>query len=559
MSLIDLDDEAALDPRAAGAKAARLAQLRRAGLPVAPGFVVTAECARPALGAGAAALTEGGSGAARLAVMAEKLAPELERHLRTEMRGRFHTAIVRSSSELESGGRWAGAFSTFEDVTPDELDTAVRGVWASTFTVDAVERCEQADLDPGAVAMAVLVQPQLVTECGGLASVSPDGVVEVVATTGRLSQLTAGWDSGVCATVTAEGEVDVDTADSGIDAAVFARVAQLARDTFDRVGDATIEWAFTGDQPVLLQSSRSRVRGAVTAEPVATGTVDPLALRLAVGAAHHPGTLGAELVLPWLAAADTPVRPGVPMAASRDPRTDLRDAHDLARTLTERAWRDTMPHAADVATSVLRRLRGNEGGRALGRLAALAPVPGEWGQRIVELLHGVAVAAVQAGFIGHTGHLWRHSADEIAGWFERGHGPGKAPRIGPDPWEPFVFSTISTQGPALPGRSAASGVGAGPVIVVTNPHDPPPLGGREVVVAESPLPGLSPLLWSASALVTLGGNPGAHVFEVATSLGVPAVLGVRLDSAGLSLSDLAEPGRFVAAVDGDRATVALHG
>jgi hypothetical protein len=53
------------------------------------------------------------------------------------------------------------------------------------------------------------------------------------------------------------------------------------------------------------------------------------------------------------------------------------------------------------------------------------------------------------------------------------------------------------------------------------------------------------MLWEAAGLVAVEGNEGAHLFEVARSLGVPAVLGVELD-----------PGiDRVVAVDGDLGTV----
>ena len=43
-----------------------------------------------------------------------------------------------------------------------------------------------------------------------------------------------------------------------------------------------------------------------------------------------------------------------------------------------------------------------------------------------------------------------------------------------------------------------------------------------------PIPHVAPLVWSCAAIVSAGGSPGAHLFEVARSLGVPAVVGVDL-------------------------------
>jgi phosphoenolpyruvate-protein kinase (PTS system EI component) len=43
------------------------------------------------------------------------------------------------------------------------------------------------------------------------------------------------------------------------------------------------------------------------------------------------------------------------------------------------------------------------------------------------------------------------------------------------------------------------------------------------------------MLWDAAALVVARGGPAAHVFEVARSLGVPAVMGIDLSAQGPAL------------------------
>jgi phosphoenolpyruvate-protein kinase (PTS system EI component) len=70
-----------------------------------------------------------------------------------------------------------------------------------------------------------------------------------------------------------------------------------------------------------------------------------------------------------------------------------------------------------------------------------------------------------------------------------------------------------------------------------------------VLVTPLPLPHLAPLLWHCAALVTTGGTSGAHLFEVARSLGVPAVVGADLGA-------LVEVGSLVA-VDGDAGPVSV--
>jgi phosphoenolpyruvate-protein kinase (PTS system EI component) len=72
-----------------------------------------------------------------------------------------------------------------------------------------------------------------------------------------------------------------------------------------------------------------------------------------------------------------------------------------------------------------------------------------------------------------------------------------------------------------------------------------------VLIATRPVPQIAPLLWGCAGLVTNEGSEGAHLFEVARSLGVPAVTSLRP-----SLPGAPAPGRLMA-VDGDRGTVAI--
>jgi phosphohistidine swiveling domain-containing protein len=70
---------------------------------------------------------------------------------------------------------------------------------------------------------------------------------------------------------------------------------------------------------------------------------------------------------------------------------------------------------------------------------------------------------------------------------------------------------------------------------------------RDVLVTALPLPHLAPLLWHSAALVSAGGSSGAHLFEVARSLGVPSVIGVDATVVG-------GPGSLIP-VDGDAGVV----
>ena len=72
-----------------------------------------------------------------------------------------------------------------------------------------------------------------------------------------------------------------------------------------------------------------------------------------------------------------------------------------------------------------------------------------------------------------------------------------------------------------------------------------------MLVAPRPLPHLAPLLWDAAAVVTTGGGPGAHLFESARALGIPAVSGLAVDDELASRLAHGDAG-WVMAVDGTR-------
>jgi hypothetical protein len=89
---------------------------------------------------------------------------------------------------------------------------------------------------------------------------------------------------------------------------------------------------------------------------------------------------------------------------------------------------------------------------------------------------------------------------------------------------------VMAQGRGGAGIGAAAGIGAGRLCVVVDPHAPPPHYERSVLAAVRPVPALAPLLWTAAGLVTTAGGQGAHLLEVAHSLGVPAVVQVDLEA-----------------------------
>ena len=119
-------------------------------------------------------------------------------------------------------------------------------------------------------------------------------------------------------------------------------------------------------------------------------------------------------------------------------------------------------------------------------------------------------------------------------------------RLGIGRWEPFVASVVLEAGILHPGVSASAGIGAGPMARIDDVEEPDSPSSRQIIVSNWPVPQLASLLWDAAGLVTASGSPTAHLFEVARSLGVPAVTGVTL------------PDRpaFIVAVDGNNGEVA---
>lgn len=131
-------------------------------------------------------------------------------------------------------------------------------------------------------------------------------------------------------------------------------------------------------------------------------------------------------------------------------------------------------------------------------------------------------------------------------------------RFGLTKSEPALYETVSALGVPSVGVPAAGGWGAGRIHFVRDGDDAAQARPRQIVAAVYPLNNLAPLLWDAAGLVTVGGSPGAHVFEVAAWLGLPAVCGVDLEEAtGVSLDELRASRSFVGAVDGDSGAVTV--
>jgi phosphoenolpyruvate synthase/pyruvate phosphate dikinase len=258
-----------------GVKAAGLARALRAGLPVLPGCVVPVGLGKSAMGAGAEAIRAHGVGAGRMAVLGLALDTGLVAELTSAVDALGGRVIVRSSSPLEGDGWWAGAFSSVKGVGREDVGSAVRSCWASAFAVDPLRRLEECGLGLEDLELAVLVQPEIVPEAGGVARVG-NGSVTVEGVRGHPGALLSGW-----------------AAAEPVDAGIAADVAELAGRVYAEIGDDAIEWAACDGQVWLLQSQRSAPENRGGAGPAMPMPADGLRI---LGRPGAPGMAAGPLV-----------------------------------------------------------------------------------------------------------------------------------------------------------------------------------------------------------------------------------------------------------------------
>ncbi len=230
-----------------------------------------------------------------------------------------------------------------------------------------------------------------------------------------------------------------------------------------------------------------------------------------------------------------------------DPASALAEARALAGQAAAEVWGLPPPQARERAADVMRLLLGGrvpDGIRAIAGLEAPDPAAA---RRIVGLVRargraprrrrGPAVAA--ARLAAHR------RGDRSSDRRVRGPRSAAAPGVGSRSSQRW-----SSHGGTGPRRSRSRRASApADSITLRELRSLGRPGPREVLVAPLPLPHLAPLLWHSAALVTSGGTSGAHLFEVARSLGVPAVIGADADALG-------ESGSLVA-VDGDTGRVSI--
>lgn len=551
-SLLALDDPASTDPRVTGGKAAWLSRGLAAALPVLPGIVVTTAASLPHMQLGIGALARRGSGGARLEVSMTGLADDFAAEIATRSAALGDVLVVRSSSILEAGAEWAGAFTSYLAVQSHEVARAVTGCWASAFTVGTLERHEAAGIAPGSAGMAVLIQRFLSPSFGGTASLDGDDVV-LTAVAGSPAPLVQGWEPGVRGRVAANGQISGEAVGGLMGETLIRRVTEVVRRADCTVGANSCEWAVVGNEVILLQLMRTRPRTAA-AEPIAGD-------RLAVESASHiarlarryPGPLGETLVLPWAV--------GNPMglltevaAADLSPAEALATAMKHAPALTAEVWSLPKRAAAAAAARALRMLRGPDPGATFKALAGLATPDPERAHLVLAALATVRNGLVAAGAVTWPEVGWHLDPAEV-GRILGGRRPAtRRHRVGFDRWEPFAAAVVAAHGTRAHGSGAAPGIACGRLRWISGPTGMSRFRPRDVIVAPLPTQHLAALLWDAAAVVTTGGGPAAHLFESARALAIPAVAAIHLDDA-LGADPAESDGLFALTVDGNSGSV----
>jgi pyruvate, water dikinase len=212
--VIPLSAAEAADASRVGPKAANLAALGHAGLPIPDGFCVEAQVYRAQIAAlgleeiarGVFAATDGPQArrhalAMKLHLMGKSLASPVRNALLAARAALVEgnggaPVVVRSSALVEDrhGSSFAGQFESYLQLE-DETDflTAVRACWAALWSTRALRYMATHDLDPADTAMALLVQPLVAARtAGGALSRTSEDTVLINATWGLGSAIAQG-------------------------------------------------------------------------------------------------------------------------------------------------------------------------------------------------------------------------------------------------------------------------------------------------------------------------------------------------------------------------------
>jgi len=211
--IVPLSSAESTDPGCVGPKAANLARLGRAGLPIPDGFCLAATAYRHQVGALGLEASARGAFASdnpaearqhalrmKLGLLEQPIESDLLhsllgawRHL-VDLTGAL--TVVRSSALVEDrfGSSFAGQFESYLGLEKEaEVLTAVRACWAALWSTRALRYMATHGLDPADTAMAVLVQPLVRARAagGGLSRTADDGML-VNATLGLGSSIAQG-------------------------------------------------------------------------------------------------------------------------------------------------------------------------------------------------------------------------------------------------------------------------------------------------------------------------------------------------------------------------------
>lgn len=531
------------------------------GLPVLPGIVVPAELSNDALERARVAFTASGSGGARLAAMDAPFDARLFAEIRELVAGFGPCLVVRSSCALESKGVWSGAFASYVGVAAEQLEVAIRGCWASVYSRDVLERCENEGIDPATIRLAVLVQPAIAFAAGGSARLESDAAVRISATRGAPAALMSGWVSGADIAVAGNDRITANDR-AGLESEQILEVARLARRVQHLACDDFIEWGYAADCGVVLLQSRTSPNDPAAARrdisPAAAGADAAAAIRVARLVRRFPGLLVEEAVLPWgVLSDDVPLPAEIPPVRINLAET-LREAQFVAGQLAGRAWELPVAKALERASREIDNLRRGVPAEDIARRAALCErVDPALTRRLIALVRGLGAALVELGMLEDETYVWRHSFERLAQLargeplvaLDAGDRKGALHR---DRWEPFIFATVAAYGEHRCGDGVVPGVGAGRARYLDVPSAAPAENDRKILIVPDPLPTFAPLLWNAAGLVSLTGGAGAHLMEVARSLGVPSVLRAKLDDVVMAGAH-----NFLLAVDGNAGFVSV--
>ncbi len=249
LALSDLTREHA---NRAGAKAANLGELLRAGFPVPDGFVLTTQAFERFLLNAGTSPTENAN-----------LPPDLESSIRTALTKFGETALaVRSSGVAEDlpNASFAGQYETALDVRGfDALVNAVRQCWASAFSerVSAYQSMKGEEHKDG---MAVLVQGMVNADAAGVAfSASPvtgdRGECVVNAVRGLGERLVSGEATPDEWAARGDNVICRSAPEGAITPSQARAIVGLARRVESHFGaPQDIEWAIANGEVFLLQA-----------------------------------------------------------------------------------------------------------------------------------------------------------------------------------------------------------------------------------------------------------------------------------------------------------------